>query len=502
VDQRGAYDTLVVGAGSAGCALAARLPGRVLLLEAGPADVPAQLRAAASLAATAPTHPRNWAHPVELRPGVAATVPRGRGLGGSGAINGANWVWATPADARDWAQPGWSWPDLVDAYRRAETDLDHLPAPPGVQESHVPARTGQHRGFPEPGGWGHGGDGPVPVVRAAGALRHPATQRFLDAAARLGFPAEPDKNAGAAPGAGLVPWNAVDGVRVDPATAYLRDAPGVTVRGDAAVARVLFDGDRARGVELLDGTRVEAGEVVLAAGAVGTAQLLLLSGVGPADGLRAVGVPVRLDLPVGQGWSDHPAVYLPFADADPPAHPHAPGSQAGLDLDCGADPAGDGELLLFVRPFAPGGPLHVMCALQAPDSRGSLALTSPDPRERPLIRYGYLRTEHDRRRLRHLVRTAAELLRAGLGTRVAPGGDVLGTDRALDGWIGAGLTTAVHMSGTAAMGRVLDPQLRVLGCEGLRVADTSVLPAVPRRGTAATAVAVGERAAQLIGGRA
>ncbi len=295
-----------------------------------------------------------------------------------------------------------------------------------------------------------------------------------------------------------MPFNAVDGVRVDPATAYLRAAPGVTVRGDSPVVRVLFDGDRARGVELLDGSTVEAGEVVLAAGAVGSAQLLLLSGIGPADELRAAGVRVRLDLPVGRDWSDHPAVYLPFADTDPPAHPHAPGSQVGLDLDCGADPAGDGEVLLFVRPFAPGGPLHLMCALQAPDSRGTIALASPDPRERPLIRYGYLRTEHDRRRLRHVIRTAAELLRTGLGARVAPGGDVLGTDRALDGWIAANLTTAVHLSGSAAMGRVVDPRLRVLGHTGLRVVDTSVLPTVPRRGTAATAVAIGERAALLM----
>jgi choline dehydrogenase-like flavoprotein len=139
-----------------------------------------------------------------------------------------------------------------------------------------------------------------------------------------------------------------------------------------------------------------------------------------------------------------------------------------------------------------------MCLLQHPDSRGTLALTSADPRVRPRIEYGYLRTEHDRRRLRHAIRTGAELLRAGLGARTAPGGDVLGTDRALDGWIKAHLGTAVHMSGSAAIGRVVDAELRVHGVAGLRVADTSVLPVVPRRGTAATAVAIGEKAAELL----
>jgi choline dehydrogenase-like flavoprotein len=266
------------------------------------------------------------------------------------------------------------------------------------------------------------------------------------------------------------------------------------------VARVLFDGDRARGVELLDGQVIAAGEVVLAAGAVASPVLLLRSGIGPAAELRAAGIEARVDLPgVGHDWSDHPAVFVPFRDTDPPAHPHAPGSPASLNLDCGADPVGDAEVLLFARPFSAGGDLHLMCALQAPDSRGTISITSADPRAAPVIHYRYLRTEHDRRRLRHAIRTAAELLRAGLGTRTAPAGDVLGTDRALDGWIAEHLSTAVHLCGSAAIGSVVDDQLRVFGTRGLRVADTSVLPVVPHRGTSATAVAVGEKAADLLG---
>ena len=433
------------------------------------------MRDAASLAATDPAHSRNWAYPAQLRPGHTVVVPRGRCLGGSSAVNGANWVRPHPVDVDGWGQPGWTWAELLDHFIRSEHDLD-LRGPL------------------------HGDRGPMPVRRPAGPLLHPAAERLLAAAERLGFPAEPDKNAGGPPGAGLVPSNSIDGMRISAAMAYLHtERPELTVLGDAPVARLLFDGERVRGVELLDGRVVPAGEVVLAAGAVATPQLLLRSGIGPADELAAAGIEVRLDLPgVGRNWSDHPAVFVPFADADPPAHPHMHSSQAALNVDCGADPAGDAEVLLFARPFSIGGDLHLMCSLQAPDSRGTITITSPDPRAVPSIRYHYLRTEHDRRRLRHAIRTAAELLRAGLGARVSPPGDVLGNDRALDGWISEHLTTAVHLSGSAAIGPVVDEQLRVHGVPGLRIADTSVLPRVPRRGTSATAVAVGEKAASLI----
>ncbi|WP_253258543.1 FAD-dependent oxidoreductase [Pseudonocardia sp. N23] len=485
------FDVVVVGGGSAGCVLAARLaekPGRsVLLLEAGPDVVSGNRRysddchSQSSLAATVPGHPLNWGYEAELVRGVPAVLPRGRVLGGSSAINGAYFVRATRADLDGWGVPGLSYDEALPFYVRSERDAD----------------------FDGPD---HGRTGPVPVRRPSGALVAPTTGPFLAAAAALGFPDEPDKNADGPPGAGLVPSNAVEGVRVSAADAYLRGRPAemhtsavlrpaddaqvhLAVRTDTVVTGIVLDRVRAVGVRTADGV-VEAGEVVLAAGALATPRLLMRAGIGPGEVLRQAGIRVRHDLPVGQGFSDHPAVFLPFRPhetAEP--HPHAVTAQVALHLDSGADPAGDLELLLFSRPFTPGGPLHVMCALQRPERSGVL---TPDRTE-----HRYLRTEADRRRLRAAVRIAADLLRAGLGTRVEPEGFVLGNDARLDGWIRDHLTTSSHLSGTAAIGPVTDPGLRVRGTRGLRVVDTSVFPAVPRRGPAASAIMLGEYAAAL-----
>lgn len=490
------WDVVIVGGGSAGCALAGRLsedPGRrVLLLESGPAVAdlaafPPEVRDVASLAACDPDGPHTWDVGVQLTPGRRTRVGRGRLLGGSSAVNGANHIRATRADLDGW--PGWSFDATLPYYIRGERDLDVA-------------------------GPLHGDAGPVPVVRPAGELRAAVTERFLEAAARVGVPPEIDKNGDRPPGAGLVPANVRRGVRVNAAIAYLLphlDRPNLTVRGDVTVARVRLDGDRAVGVETVDGERIDAGEVVLSAGSVCTPQLLALSGIGAPDTLRAAGLPVHHERRgVGRGYSDHPSVYLAFPDTTGGAglHPEAPGAQAAVHLDAGDDPAGDLEILLFARPFAPGGPCHLMCALQAPESRGTMTFAA-DPRTPPRLEHDYLASTHDRARMRQVVRRAGELLAAG-GLALGPDRTLDGRaldDRELDAWITAHLTTSAHLCGSARLGpaddpdAVVDPALRVHGLRGLRVVDTSVLPAVPRRGPAATALMLGERAADLVAGR-
>jgi choline dehydrogenase-like flavoprotein len=300
--------------------------------------------------------------------------------------------------------------------------------------------------------------------------------------------------------------NVVDGVRVDAATAYLAPRPGLTVRSGVQVRRVVVERGRAVGVETEDGV-VRAGEVVLCAGAVGSPHLLLLSGIGPAAVLRAAGLAVVADLPgVGADASDHPDVYLPWTPARPlPVAPATPPLHSALNT-------ADLELQPWLTPFpavGTGEDLVLRVALQREHSRGRLVLDPADPTALPGIEQRYLTEEADRRRLREGVRLGVELLRSPavaplVARRGGPPDDVLADDAALDGWLRRSIGTAVHLAGSARLGpdgdpgAVVDQLLRVRGVEGLRVVDTSVLPTTPSRGPAATAVMLGERAADLM----
>ncbi|MGY1747599.1 mycofactocin dehydrogenase MftG [Blastococcus sp. SYSU D00695] len=495
-------DVVVVGAGTSGCALGARLAeaGRqVLLLEAGPAQQVAETRDATTMRAAVPGSPAAVEVPVELAPGVTRSVVRGRGAGGSSALNGCYFVRATPADCDGWGVPEWSWAAVLPAFRRLEADREHGGSPL------------------------HGADGPVPVTRPAPGYE-PA-EAFAAAAAALGVPAEPDKNGAGPAGCGPLPSNAVDGVRVSAAVAYLRGQRGLTVRGGVRVLRVLVERGRAVGVQT-DAGVVRAAEVVLAAGAVGSPELLLRSGIGPAGALRDLGLPVVADVPgVGEGLGDHPMVQVPWRPV--PGLPAPPGLALQQVLHAAPDGAPGGvELLPWFRSFAAllpawgavpadDGVLTVGVSLLRAGSRGRLTLASADPGRAPRLRYGYLASAADRAGMRAGVRLAAELLATGpLAALRAPAADlppgdplttaVLADDAVLDRWVLRHLGTAVHLCGSARMGldgdpgAVVDGRLRVRGVRGLRVADTSVLPRVPSRGTAATAVMIGERAAELM----
>jgi predicted dehydrogenase (TIGR03970 family) len=508
VPDQDEWDVVVVGAGTAGCPLAARLADagrRVLLLEAGadharPEDFPVDLKDAATMRGAAPGHPANWDLSGELADGLIVPVPRGRVVGGSSALNAGSFIRGTRADFDGWAAAGndlWSYERVLPAFRRLETDTDFGDRPE------------------------HGAYGPVPVGRVWGA--HPLADAVAAAADELGFPAEPDKNGDAPPGYGPVPLNISYGVRVNTAMAYLsprRGRAGLTVRGGVRVRRVVVEGGRAVGVETGDGV-VRAAEVVLSAGAVGSPHLLMLSGIGPADQLRAAGIPVLADVPgVGAEFTDHPNVYLSYRPAAPLPMPPGLLPLHGVlhATSSGSAVPGDLEILPWMTPFSritggPAGPhadeLVVGVGLQRAASRGTLTPAGPDPARQPRLQYHYLSEAGDRRALRDGVRLAAELLRTGALAPLVAAVDglpdaVLADDRGLDGWIRAHLATAIHLAGTARMGpdtdagAVVDQRLRARGVDGLRVVDTSVLPTVTSRGPAATAVMLGERAAELM----
>lgn len=530
--ERQRYDYVIVGSGSAGAVLAHRLTEdpdvSVLLLEAGPMDWSLFIHMPSAFAYPLANDKYNWYFHTEPDPYLdnrPMYCPRGRVLGGSSSINGMAYVRGHALDYEGWAEdfdlPEWRYRHVLPYFKKAE-QFDQ-----GANEY-------------------HGGHGPLHVT--TGAMRNPLYAAFVEAGAAAGYPRTSDMNGYQQEGFGPMFMTTKDGLRWSTANAYLRPVmkrPNLDLRIRALARRVVFDGHRATGVEVEERgreyTAIADREVLVCAGAINSPQLLMLSGLGPADHLREHDIPVLQDMSgVGQDLQDHLEVYIQNSCREPITLYNAmkPWNKAligaeWLFLRRGLGATNHFESGGFIRSeagvrfpnlqyhFLPmaisydgsstadthGYQAHV--GPMRPESRGSVTLRSADPRAAPRILFNYMGTEQDRREMRDAVRLTREILQQAplgryRGEELQPGPDVQ-SDEDIDAWVRRMGESAYHPSCSCRMGHddraVVDAAGRVHGVESLRVVDASIMPRITSGNLNGPTIMIAEKVADAIRGR-
>ncbi|MBV9465981.1 MAG: GMC family oxidoreductase N-terminal domain-containing protein [Solirubrobacterales bacterium] len=516
--ERKQFDYVIVGAGSAGCVLAARLSedgdARVALLEAGGQDRQPEIHIPAAFPALFKSA-LDWDLLGEPEPGLGNRrlyLPRGRMLGGCSSINAMIYIRGNRADYDAWAAAGcdgWSYDDVLPYFKRSEDN---------------------ERGEDTY----HGAGGPMTVSESRSM--HPLVDTMLEAARAAGHEHNPDFNGARQEGVGRFQLTQRDGLRCSTADAFLRpalDRPNLEVITGAMALRILFEGERAVGVEIARGDEVEQlraeREVIVAAGTYQSPVLLMLSGIGPEDQLAPLGIEIREALPVGEGLQDHCMAQLNYLTDEPSLYLAVNPENIALLESEGRGPLSSNipEAAGFfrVRPGvqAPDVELHFAPSLFfdeglsapsdhgycfgpvviSPTSRGRVMLRAPLPDSKPRVLCNFLTTEEDRESMLLGMRMALEIARQEplLAVQRAPFSvPESDSDKDLIAFIERVGQTVYHPTSTCAMGSVVDSQLCVYGVEGLRVVDASVMPQVTRGNTNAPTIMIAERAADLIRG--